>query len=318
MNEQRLVLGIDGGGSKTAARLAAVDASGAIVALAEARSGPSNLQAVGAVEGRANLDSVVDRVLAEGGVDPASIDSAVLALAGSGRDDVQALIADWAARRALARDLAVVSDLDPVLSLAADSGARLAVIVGTGSVAGGVNAEGKRTVTGGWGFWFGDEGSGFDLGRRALAAVAGASDGTGPPTSLVDALVGYTGAQKPREILARLEARGDVRREIAACAEPLIELAATGDEVARAIVERGARDAARLIHAVAAGLGMTRGAALGAAGGVLTGSSLYRNAVLEQLEALGTVPASVCTVPEPVAGCVQMAARRLSQRESVA
>lgn len=318
MTRRRVVLGIDGGGSKTAARLAAVDASGAIAVLAEAKGGPSNLQAVGAAEGSANLDAVVERVFEEAGVGDASVDSAVLALAGSGRDDVRTIVADWAARRSLARDLAVVSDLDPVLALAADRGSRLALIAGTGSVAGGVNAKGERSVTGGWGFWFGDEGSGFDLGRRALAAVAGASDGTGQPTRLVAALVEYTAAAGPREILERLQARGDVRREIAACAEPVIELATAGDDVARGIVERGARGAARLLHAAAERLGTTRGAALGVAGGVMTGSALYRNAVLEHLAALGTATASVRTVAAPVEGCVQMAVFRLANRESVA
>lgn len=315
---RHVVLGIDGGGSKTAARLAAVDTSGTVAVLAEARVGPSNFQAVGAAEGRANLDAVVDRVLAEAGVGAATIDSAVLALAGSGRDDVRTLVADWAARRALTQDLAVVSDLDPVLALAAERGPRLALIVGTGSIAGGVNADGERSVTGGWGFWFGDEGSGFDLGRQALAAVAGASDGTGPPTRLVAALVDYLAAEGPREILERLEASGDVRRAIAASAKPVIELAADGDDVARAIVERGAEGAARLLHAVAERLGMTRGAALGVAGGVMTGSALYRDAVLEHLAELGTVTASVRTVAAPVEGCVQMAVLRLSQRASVA
>ncbi len=318
MTRRRVVLGIDGGGSKTAARLAAVDVSGVLTVLAEAHGGPSNLQAVGAAEGRANLDGVIDRALADAGVDRGPVDSAVLALAGSGRDDVRLLVEDWAARRLLAHDLEVVSDLDPVLELAANGGPGLALIVGTGSVAGGVDANGVRSVTGGWGFWFGDGGSGFDLGRRALAAVADASDGTGPPTGLAAGLVDHLGVRDPREILGCLEVRGDVRREIAACAKLVIEFAATGDDVACAIVGQGAEGAARLLHAAAGRLGMMRGAMLGVAGGVITGSAAYRDAVLRHLAALGTVPADVRIVPEPVEGCVQMAARRLSSRESVA
>lgn len=318
MTQRHLILGIDGGGSKTAARLAALDASGALAVLAEAKGGPSNLRVVDAAEGRANLDGVVDRVLTDAGVGDARLDSAVLALAGSRRDDVRTLVKDWATRRALAHDVAVVSDLDPVLTLAADSGPRLALVAGTGSVAGGENAEGQRSVTGGWGFWFGDEGSGFDLGRRALAAVARASDGTGPPTRLVTALADHTGVRAPRQILERFETRGDVRREIAACAEPVMELAAAGDDVAAGIVEHAAEGAARLLHAVAERLAITEGAALGVAGGVMAGSVAYRNAVLEHLAALGTVPASVRTVGAPVEGCVRMAALRLSDRESAA
>ncbi len=50
----------------------------------------------------------------------------------------------------------------------------------------------------------------------------------------------------------------------------------------------------------------------------MAGSAAYRNAVLEHLAGLGTIPKSVRTVSAPVEGCVQMAVRRLSNRESVA
>src|ERR1022692_4399769 len=39
---------------------------------------------------------------------------------------------------------------------------------GTGSIAFGRNAAGRTARTGGWGYIFGDEGSGFDIARQAL------------------------------------------------------------------------------------------------------------------------------------------------------
>src|SRR5690349_22636305 len=43
----------------------------------------------------------------------------------------------------------------------------LVVIAGTGSFAFGRNAAGKTARAGGWGYIFGDEGSGFDIARAA-------------------------------------------------------------------------------------------------------------------------------------------------------
>lgn len=54
-------------------------------------------------------------------------------------------------------------------ALAGDPG--VIVIAGTGSVAYGVSAAGESKTTGGWGYLFGDEGSGFWIARTALAVA---------------------------------------------------------------------------------------------------------------------------------------------------
>ena len=59
-------------------------------------------------------------------------------------------------------------------------------IAGTGSLTFGLGKQGKRCRIGGWGYLIGDEGSGFDLGRRALIRVMKAYDGRGPATGLTE------------------------------------------------------------------------------------------------------------------------------------
>ena len=51
---------------------------------------------------------------------------------------------------------------------------------GTGSIVYGRNASGLAARAGGWGHMIGDEGSGYWIGREALAAVVRAADGRGP------------------------------------------------------------------------------------------------------------------------------------------
>ncbi len=60
----------------------------------------------------------------------------------------------------------------------------IALIAGTGSICFGKNGAGEYARSGGWGHLIGDEGSGYALGRDALAAVARAWDGWGEKTLL--------------------------------------------------------------------------------------------------------------------------------------
>ena len=60
MSERTLVIGVDGGGSKTAARVAELRADGEIVELGEGFGGPSNVRAVGPAHAEINLDVAID------------------------------------------------------------------------------------------------------------------------------------------------------------------------------------------------------------------------------------------------------------------
>jgi N-acetylglucosamine kinase-like BadF-type ATPase len=308
---RRLVLGADGGGSKTAVRVASVGDDGALEILGDGFGGPSNVRAVGRAHAEINLNVAVDAALRDGGIDAETIDYAVLGLAGSSLPDVQAFITEWAERRQLATTVDIVHDADPVLAVGIPDGSGIALIVGTGSVAIGVDDGGERSVTGGWGHWFGDTGSGYDLGRRALAAVADAVDGIGPGTVLVERILRRLGTDNPREMLLRLDQAVDVRREIAALAPVLLHAAADGDAVARSIVDAAAASTAKLVQANAAKLGFAPDVPLAAAGGTVCRSALYRQVLLEKLGALGIRPRTVTVVSDPVEGCVLMARDRL-------
>lgn len=235
----------------------------------------------------------------------------MLGLAGSSLPDVQSFIKNWADRRGLAKQVDVVHDADPVLAVAAPGGRGIALIVGTGSVAIGADGSGERSVTGGWGHWFGDTGSGFDLGRRALAAVADAVDGVGPETCLVSEILRRLRTENPREILQKLGMAADVRREIASLAPTLLHAASDGDDVALAIVQDAADATALLVHATAKKLDLDPATPLAVAGGIVCSNTLYRETLLESIRKLGESPTSIVIVDRPVEGCLLMARDRL-------
>ncbi len=302
MTDQRWLLGVDGGGSKTAVHIACLE-NGKLRVVAKATGHASNLRALGAATALANLDEAIDRALAS--TPGVQIDRAVLALAGSQTREAKSRIEDWAAQRKLATHVRIAHDIDPVLAIAAAHPKPLALIAGTGSAAGALNAEGRQVVVGGWGHWIGDRGSAFDIGRQAIAAVADAADGIGPETALAGILLEHFDVDSPRRIVTRL-AGVDARSTIASCAVH-VTTAAESDAVARRIVDAAANDAAKLMLAAADKAGTSEGASLAVAGGVVCGSELYRTSMLDKLGEAGMKPSHVEIVKYPVEGCLSMA-----------
>lgn len=301
---RKLLLGVDGGGSKTAALVASLDSSGHLQTLGRGLGGPSNLRLAGRETSLANLDQSINQALADAGCEASPLDVAVLALAGSSQPDVQHEVEEWAAARHLARRVSVTHDSAPVLAAGTPEGWGIALIVGTGSVASGQDKAGNRAMRGGWGHWFGDRGSGYDLGRRAFTAASDAQDELGPQTLILDLLLKQFEINDLRQVVKELSAAPDLRRRIAAVAPIVMEAAKQGDAVALRILSQGARKLARLVTSVALRLEFEDGFPLALAGGVIQASEEYRNAIRARVSAAHPAPGEITIVQEPVLGCL--------------
>jgi len=308
----RLLLGVDGGGSKTAALVASLDEAGQLHILGRGRAGPSNLRLAGREQSIASLNQAVDEALGEANASGQEVDYAVLALAGSSSPDVRREVSNWAEMRKLSSRVGVIHDVDQVLVCGTENGWGIALIVGTGSVAIGVDTDGNTVTKGGWGHWFGDKGSGYDLGCKALAAVAEAADETGPQTILSELILTRLDTVDPRGILAEVSADGDTRREVAALAPLILEAAERHDSVARNIVDGAVNETAKLVTAVVDALAFTLPFPLALGGGVVCKSKFFRNELMTLLNKLEPGPAMVTVVDEPVFGCLEIARAKLS------
>ena len=315
-SQSRLILGVDGGGTKTMALVAAVDDTGQMTIIGRGVGGPSNLRLSGIPQSLNSLDNAIDEALAAAGMTGRKFDCAVLALAGSTSPDIQRDVSDWANKRDLSMDLEIAHDALPVLAHGTADGWGIALIVGTGSVAVGVDIQGRSVTRGGWGHWFGDKGSGFFLGYKALAAVAEASDDIGPKTMLSKMVLERLGTEDPRSILMKVSEGGDVRRAVAALAPLVMEAAMRRDKVARRIVKGAVKEAVKLVAAVAKALAFEQPYPLAIAGGVICSSQLFRDELLIKLNNIKRPPAGVTLVHEPVMGCLKMALARLSTPDS--
>jgi glucosamine kinase len=124
------------------------------------------------------------------------------------------------------------------------------VIAGTGSSCLGVAADGRRLKIGGWGPAYGDEGSGYHIGRMALNAAAKAYDGYGPLTMLVEYISRVFEISDFRDSLDCVYRRQFSASHMAGLAQAAQQAAAAGDAVANSILTSAAEDLATLAVSV--------------------------------------------------------------------
>ena len=282
MIADRSFAGIDGGGTKTVVVI--VDESGR--ERARARTSTSNA----AIIGHAQAASVLRQAVIEAAMQastPLPLSGAWFGLSGSDRPadhrQLQPSLAD------LARSIQLTNDAELVLG-GLPGRVSVALVAGTGSIAFGVNEQGRRARAGGWGPIFSDEGSGYDVARKMLKAFARETDGLGPATSLSGRLTERFDLKDPHEIISHVYASSMTKADLAALSRIAAEEAEAGDVVAGEIISTTADDIASLGHAVANRLGFVGELQLAVTGGLFVHLATFRNRVLRTLAQSWSLP----------------------------
>lgn len=301
---QPLVLGVDGGTTKTIA-LVATDAGEVVGA---ARGAGSNMYVnVGAT--RVMADTVRKAVRAAG-ARPEHVEVGAFSLSGADwPEDVEDL--EGECRTAgLARRVKVVNDAVGALYASRPSGGAVAVVCGTGFAACG------RSVDAGlwWGGHWSDAGScrkrGY-LGGRAMAgaavrAVVDEELGLGPPTLLTEAILSSLGLPTVEALLRLLTARGSPEVVGADLTELLLGCANRNDPVAMEIVTDFGQAMGDFASVAARRVGLEgERFALVLAGGVLRQDChLLRQSVVVTTRSHAPGAQEVPTALEPACGAV--------------
>jgi glucosamine kinase len=243
------VLGIDAGGTKTVCLLA--DERGTI--LSEGRGPGANLHAAGELAVEKVLHEVMEEAIGERSVSPAAI---CLGIAGVDREDEEKTVRAIMRRIGHKSRVLVVNDALIALVAGARDAPGIVIIAGTGSIVYGRNADGEAARAGGWGHIIGDEGSGYWIGREALAAVMRAADGRGPATGLTVEVKSHFGVSDESR-LPRIVYDRELPRVNVAALGPIVQRAAEqGDAVATRILERAAEELAQAALSVVTRLEM--------------------------------------------------------------
>lgn len=307
MHTDTLLLGVDGGASKTVAWLATSSLGSEPVPIGRGIAGSSNPQAAGLDRAIENLDCAIDAAFADAKLPVTTVTAAVLGLSGSDRDENRRVLNQWFERRRLARHVRIVHDAVPVLAAGSPDGWGVALISGTGSFAFGRSSDGRTCRVGGWGFLLGDEGSGYAIAHAGLRAAAQAAEERGPATQLLDMFLDRFGIRAPLDLIMAVSPIVDDRAAIAALAEVVISAAEDGDGVAEKILDQAATELAVLVAGVNRRLGFAETFPLVLAGGVLLGSGSLRDRLMRSLAARGLHPQPTSRVSDPVLGALKLA-----------
>jgi N-acetylglucosamine kinase-like BadF-type ATPase len=303
-------LGFDGGGTKTDCIL--VDASGA--QLARATAGPSNPLRAGYAKAWFTLSDAADVVLERHHIKADNILGICAGIGGAGRESVAKRIAIFLERGFPNAAVSVTTDLAITLQAAVGDGEGIILVVGTGSGAYGRDADGKIARAGGRGPWFSDEGSAFDIGRRALAAVVRAEEGRGEKTALSEQVLAWLGCNDWNRVLDWVVKNPD---DVFPRIFPLVAaLGDKGDPVSCEILSGAANSLAELAASVLKKLKMTdQEMPVAKAGGAL-GRSKFFDAAIDA--GLGRVAphARVVTLQEKPAEAAAQLAIRLGRRKA--
>ena len=219
-----VVLGIDGGGTRTRAAILRVNGGDEQV-LARAESGSIKRLRVGEEAAEANLRSLLKDVFEQAGLSGVAAASVGVASANiSGVPEwITAVLTEFGAER-----VEVVGDEVIALDGAFKGGPGILQIAGTGSNCIGRAPDGGRESAGGWSSRLGDEGSGYWIGLHAVRRALNAYDRE-EPTRILET-VGAIWGTKTMEELVNL---GDSTPgpDFAALAPAISKLAEEGDVV---------------------------------------------------------------------------------------
>ncbi len=303
-------LGLDGGGTKTDCVL--MDESHKVVA--RGRGGPSNPMRVGFGGALHSVCEAADGAIREAGLTTADVAAVCTGLAGVAQADAETKM-----RRLLGQEfpksvIHVCTDLDLTLEAAAQEDA-VVLIAGTGSAAVGRDKQGRVARIGGHGPLLSDEGSAYEIGRRAAAQAIRDFDRTQRDSQLGARILREMRVADWAEFRSRATAAPDevfprIFSVTAADAE-------TGNLSAQGILRDAARDLAGLVADLVERLELAhRKFVLVKSGGMIGRSKYFDSQLAEFLQPVAPLAEVNELALQPAEAAARIALRRLSEERN--
>ncbi|MEX1275692.1 MAG: BadF/BadG/BcrA/BcrD ATPase family protein [Bacteroidota bacterium] len=248
MAKQQFVIGLDGGGTKTAAVLADINGN----VLAEETGGPSNFQIIGVEKAAETILGLIERCCKQHGCSSGDVASVTVGLTGAGRPGDQrrmweGLIGAAERRNVSLNTVVIESDARIALEGAFKGKVGIILIAGTGSIAFGKDMEGNVHRAGGWGRTLGDEGSGYKIGRDGLNAVTRHLDERLKETLLTKLVARDFGLSSQEKIITAVYRENF---DVASIAPLVIEAAEQKDPEAARILNRATFELSEHVRAL--------------------------------------------------------------------
>jgi N-acetylglucosamine kinase-like BadF-type ATPase len=237
----KYVLGFDGGGTKTECVL--MDAERNV--RSQGRSGPSNPLRVGFGGSLAAVCEAGRLALQNAKVSNEQVAGLCAGLAGTGQAEAARKMKRLLGQEYPGALVEVCTDLELTLEATGD-GPAIVLVAGTGSAAVGRDAEGNTVRVGGHGPLLGDEGSAYDIGKRAAIAQLRYYDRNGHTSASGAKILKELGVESWQEFQARVHAVPD---ELFPKIFPVVARAADeGDTEAQELLQSAATELSLLVN----------------------------------------------------------------------
>ncbi|HHY47986.1 MAG TPA: hypothetical protein GX506_11885 [Firmicutes bacterium] len=303
------VIGVDGGATKL--DIAFGDLDGGLLHHARLKSGYSREG-----EGFSWSDTVYGalcRTLHDLGGDISDCRAICLGLAGLNTEAQAEVIRDELMRRCAVPQLVVKEDSEIAYYAATKGRPGIAVIAGTGSVAYGRGLNGDFTKLGGHGPLVGDEGSGYDIGRRAVSHAIKAYERREEPTCLIEDIPRELGLKDMLDVRAWVYQAPRKSSELASLVPVVYTAAKKGDKVAKELLEFAGIELAKLALATADHLELDEPLIVGI-GGVISNVNFVFESFRSTILAARPKAQVKVTEDKPVYGALFLARHAASQK----
>lgn len=274
-----IVLGIDGGGTKTTGVIA--NSSGEV--LAAATVGPTNPNSVSKDRVHLAFTSLFNKLRKIDALAYNHIQHIFAGVAGASHERTQKeLMKKICATFNRTINVTVSHDALPALYSGTLGNAGIVQIAGTGAVTFGISSTGKEARVGGWGHLFSDHGSGYAIGRDALEKVFLAYDGLIEQSSLTKKVLNYFQIDAVPDLVRLIYHSGKEKTLIASLSEVVMEAYEQGDPIAHKILSKNANYLGKAIAALLGKL-FTKKAKSGKISVIVVGGLFNRLDLLEDL-----------------------------------
>lgn len=229
------VIGIDGGGTKTEAILA--DDKGTVAA--RALGGASNPNLLQKEEVYQVFNNLLQALESQAPAEYKQTTNLFAGISGVGNKQSNLQVTD-VLQELVPGNVKVKVESDTVNALFSGTygNSGIVQIAGTGSVTYGVNENAETGRVGGWGYLFGDEGSGYDIGRQGIAAALKAKDGRGGKTIMTEMFFNHFSIDDELELIQKIYNSNVPKNEISPLSKIVLGAYKKNDRQAVEIVQK--------------------------------------------------------------------------------